>query len=98
MARQVIWTPLAQQKRKEILKFWIEKTQSKTYSTKLNNLFKESTKLLSNHPDIGRRTDMHGVRVKIVRDYLLFYEVSDSTISILTVWDSRQDPDDLKIR
>lgn len=38
MARHVIWTPLAQQKRKEILEFWIEKTQSKEYSIKLNQL------------------------------------------------------------
>lgn len=98
MARHVIWTPLAQQKRKEILEFWIEKTQSKSFSIKLNNLFKESTKLLSDHPNIGRRTDLQGVRVKIVRDYLLFYEVSESSIYILTVWDSRQNPDKLKIR
>lgn len=98
MARKVIWSPLAQQKRKEILEFWIEKTQSKNYSIKLNNLFKESTKLLSDHPNIGRKTDINGVRVKIVRDYLLFYEFSDSSLNILTVWDSRQNPDKLKIR
>lgn len=98
MARTVIWTPLAQRKRKEILEFWTERNKSTAYSKKLNSLFKEAAKLLSDHPNIGRRTDFPGVRVKIVRDYLLFYEYTDTKIYVLTVWDSRQDPDELKTR
>lgn len=98
MALQVIWSPLAQQKRKDILKYWIEHNGSNTYSIKLNYLFKEATHLLSKFPNIGRTSDIQGVRVKIVRDYLLFYEITESTIVILTIWDNRQNRQELKIK
>ena len=97
MARKVIWAPLAQQKRKEILLYWIERNKSKDFSRKLNKLFIQAANLLAKHPNIGQLTDYHQVRVKIVRDYLLFYEYTESTIFILTIWDSRQNPEKLKL-
>lgn len=98
MALEVNWSPLAQQKRKNILKYWKERNGNSTYSIKLNSLFKEATRQLAKFPHIGRPSDVEGVRIKIVRDYLLFYEETESSIEILTVWDSRQDPDELEIR
>ncbi len=53
MAKEVIWSPLAKQKRIEILQFWIEHNQSNTYSLKLNELFKESEQIVSKYPHIG---------------------------------------------
>ena len=47
---------------------------------------------------MGRTTDIHGVRVKIVRDYSIFYEIYNGELRILTIWDGRQDPEQLKIR
>lgn len=98
MALKVNWSPLAQEKRKNILEYWKEQNRNSTYSIKLNSLFKEAVQQLAKFPYLGRASDIEGVRVKIVRDYLLFYEVTKSSIEILTVWDSRQDPDELKIR
>ncbi|WP_422362108.1 type II toxin-antitoxin system RelE/ParE family toxin [Reichenbachiella sp.] len=98
MAHKIIWSPLAQQKRKHILTYWNERNANSSFSRKLNSLFVEATNQLSKFPYIGRASDIEGVRVKIVRDYLLFYEVKGSVIQILTVWDNRQDPDELKIR
>ncbi|MCV9387507.1 type II toxin-antitoxin system RelE/ParE family toxin [Reichenbachiella ulvae] len=97
MALQVNWSPLAQDKRKSILAFWIENNGDHSYSLKFNSLFKEATTQLSKFPYIGRPSDIPGVRIKIVRDYLLFYEDTKFTIEILTIWDSRQDPTNLKI-
>jgi addiction module RelE/StbE family toxin len=97
MAKQVIWTKNAQRERKEILKYWIEQNKSKTYSIKFNNLFKESINLLKIRPEIGKKTDIENVRIKIVRDYLIFYELTPDFINILSTWDSRQDPNKLKI-
>lgn len=98
MALEIVWSPLAQQKRKEILAYWKERNGNSEYSNKLNALFIEAVRLLSKFPNIGRESDIKGVKVKIVRDYLLFYEVSDARLEILTVWDSRQNPDELQIR
>jgi len=75
-----------------ILDYWTKKNQSSAYSKKLNQLFKTATLLLVDHPKIGRPTDHENVRIKIIKDYFLFYEETDTEIYILTVWDSRQDP------
>lgn len=97
MARQVIWSLRAQQDKKEILEYWIKRNKSNSYSIKLNELFKESTKIIAGYPQIGKLTNEKNVRVKIVKDYLLFYEVTENHIFVLTIWDSRQDPDKLKV-
>lgn len=98
MVRRVVWTPLAQKNRKEILKYWIEHNQSNRYSKKLNHLFKAAVKLLTKYPNIGKTTNIPGVKVKVIRDYLLFYKFNDSTLFILTVWDARQNPDKLRLK
>jgi len=41
-------------------------------------------------------TDDSKARIKIVRDYLIIYEETETQIFILTIWDSRQGPDKLK--
>lgn len=77
MARRITWTPKAQQDRKEILRYWQERNQSNTYSKKLNQLIRKAVILIAAHPHIGRRTNIENVRVKLLRDYLIFYEESE---------------------
>jgi plasmid stabilization system protein ParE len=95
MARQIIWSLRAQNDKKEILDYWRRRNKSDTYSKKLNALFKESIKILKDFPQIGKETDDHKVRIKIVKNYFIIYEETQSQILILTIWDSRQDPDKL---
>ncbi len=95
MAKRIIWSYKAQKDRKNILNYWFLRNKSKTYSAKLNSLFQQAILLVSNHPNIGTPTNFGTVRSKIVRDYQIFYEVNDDSIHILTVWDSRQNPDKL---
>jgi plasmid stabilization system protein ParE len=95
MARQVIWSLRAQDDRKKIFTYWNHRNKSNAYSKKLNGLFKEAISLLKKYPNIGRQTTDKLVRVKIVRDYLIIYEATEKEIFILTIWDSRQDPEEL---
>lgn len=95
MAKRVIWSPLAIKRRREILEYWIKHNRSKTYSRKLNSLFKGAQKLISLHPNIGVPTNDPKVRHKLVRNYSLFYELGEDAITILTVWDHRRDPSKL---
>jgi plasmid stabilization system protein ParE len=96
MVKDIIWSPLAQSQRKSVLEYWINRNKSKSYSIKLNRLIKEAITLISSNPEIGRKTDIPNVRIKIVRDYLIFYEIQDESLHILTFWDSRQNPKKLK--
>ena len=92
--RKIIWTATAKFERKEILEYWINRNKSNTYSKKLNQLFSEAVKLLSEHPKIGRTTNDGETRINIVRDYLIFYEFNEKELIIQSVWDSRRDEND----
>ena len=98
MALQVVWSIRAQSDRKEILDFWRRRNKSNTYSRKLNQLFKKSVEIIRDFPQIGKHTEDDNVRVKIVKDYLIFYELTETNLIILTIFDTRQDPEKLKIR
>ena len=98
MAYQIVWTEKANIERQHILEFWAENNKSKVYSLKLNKLFISTIRDLSNRPNLGRKTEFKNVRVKIVRDYLIFYEIIKKEILILSVWDARRDKKNLKIR
>lgn len=98
VTRKIVWTQKANQERKEILAYWIEQNQSKAYSIKLNKLIKETLQLAAQYPNTGRKTTLNNVRVKIIRDYLLFYEINETTLVVLAIWDSRRDEKTLNIK
>ena len=95
MVRRVIWTVRAQNDRKEIFEYWNKRNKSNLYSKKLNELIKKSLKLIAKYPLIGKLTDKKNVRAKVLRDYLIIYEVMPTEIVVLTIWDCRQNPEDL---
>ncbi|MFZ4056941.1 MAG: type II toxin-antitoxin system RelE/ParE family toxin [Ferruginibacter sp.] len=79
-----------------MFKYWSDRNKSNRYSQKLNQFFKEAILLLREHPYIGRSTDVDCVRIKIVKDYLLIYEITETSINILSIWDGRQDSSKLE--
>ena len=97
-ARKINWTKEANFERKEILDYWIIRNKSKTYSIKLNKLFINTLKQISDNPKIGRKTNFENVRVKIVRDYLLFYEFDPKQIKVLSLWDGRRDDSTIPVK
>lgn len=96
--RKIIWTQKANFERKEILDYWFRRNKSKVYSTKLNKLFIENLKFLSDNPLAGRKTQTENIRVKIIRDYLLFYEIQTNELIVLTIWEGRRNDELLKIK
>jgi addiction module RelE/StbE family toxin len=96
MVKQVVWSLRAQNERKQILDYWRTRNKSNSYSKKLDKLFRESVRIIKDFPQVGKTTDERNARIKIVKDYLLIYEETESQILILTIWDSRRDPDRLK--
>jgi toxin YoeB len=96
--RKIVWTQKANEERKEILAYWIERNQSKTFSVKLNKLIKETLLITAFYPDTGRKTTIEKVRVKIIRDYFLFYEANKTTLVVLAIWDGRRNDKALNIK
>lgn len=92
MARQIVWTERAQKERIEILTFWNNHNKSTSYSKKLNNLIREALRLISRHPFIGKPTNKKNIKVKILKNHLLIYEITSDEIIVLSVWDCRQKP------
>ena len=92
MAKKIVWSAKAQNDRKEIILYWKERNQSIQYCQKLNSLFNNATNLISKFPKIGKLTGYKDTRIKIVKDYLIVYKEYESQISIITIWDGRQDP------
>ena len=62
------------------------------FSIKLDLLFVQAASLISNFPEIGRESEIPNIRIKIVKDYKIFYLNNEDHIQIIRVWDVRQDP------
>ena len=95
--RKINWTAKANFERKEILDYWIQHNKSKVYSIKLNKLFMETMKQVAESPTIGRKTEFENIRVRIIRDYLLFYKYDQKQVKVLTVWDGNREEKTLEI-
>lgn len=96
MVRKIIWSPTAKTQLKGILKYWIDRNKSTTYSKKLNHLFKEAINIISKNPGIGHVTSKENVKVKIVRDYLIVYQLAPDSIDILAIFDGRRNPEEIE--
>jgi len=96
MAKKIIWTQTAQTDRKQIFEYWNLRNKSNLYSSKLNELFNSYIKSLAIHPKIGFLTEYKNIRAITVKDYQIFYLSDIDCITIITIWDSRQNPNRLK--
>ncbi|CAN5515027.1 hypothetical protein BH09BAC6_BH09BAC6_06650 [soil metagenome] len=97
MAKKIRWSPRAQQDRFEILEYWLNRNKSKTYSEKLNQILLDNIEPLAKMPELGLPTRYASVRIKIIHDYLVYYQIADAYIEILDIWDSRRNPKKFKL-
>lgn len=96
MAKRIVWSLQANEQKKNILSYWYQRNKSLEYPRKLNNLLISAINLIAEYSYPRVITDMDGVYVKIVRDYKIFYQEDTSFIYIISIWDTRQDPEHLE--
>ena len=96
--RKIIWSPRAKQDLLEILDFYNTRNGNKAYSIKLNAIIQKSIRKLRTQSQIGRNSDIKHIKCLIISDFCVFYEVRPNLIEIVTIWNSNQDPDKLKIQ
>lgn len=97
MAKRIIWAPQAVADRIQILDYWYKRLGTKEYSQKLDGMFKESAALLSKFPFLGRQVPKREERVFVKDHYQIFYLNQEDTITILHLWDSRRNPEELDL-
>tara|TARA_R110002051_G_scaffold174602_2_gene244821 strand:- start:10773 stop:11072 length:300 start_codon:yes stop_codon:yes gene_type:complete len=96
--REIKWTYRAIKDKIAIYEYWIRKNKSISYPKKLESLFNEVMTLTAIFPEAGMQTELDGIRIRVVKHFQLVYRITDATIEVLTVWDSRQNPKKLKIK
>ena len=97
VARRIIWTTSAKLQLKEIFEYFNSRNKSKSYSLKLNRIIQIELKTLLLQSNIGKKTDTINVRGLLIENYFVFYEINQTDIVVLAVWDTRQNPENLKI-
>lgn len=100
MARTVVWTARAQQSRVDILAFWKHYTGSIRYPQRIENQIRATIDRIKVFPGIGHlEPDHDGVRSFLVLYHLrLFYTATEQNITLLEIWDLRQDPQRLNLK
>lgn len=98
MAKQIIWTVKAKNELIDILDYWNYRNKSTTFSKKLNNLITEQLCLILDFPETGRKTDIENVRVKIIQKYLLYYQLIDENLYVLTIRHGSKNPKSLRLK
>lgn len=98
MAKRIIWSEDAYLDKVQIFSYWNNRNKSNLYSKKLNRLFNDTIKSILETPSMGRKTNVENIKRIIARDYFLIYEENETTLTILRIWDSRQDPNKLKFK
>ena len=90
--RNVIWTRTADIQFVGILEYWAKRNKSNTYSIKLVKLVAERTKQIAEKPFTYKATNFKDTRVASIRNFSIYYKVSNDKIIISAFWDNRQDP------
>ena len=95
--RIIVWTSTAKKELKYILEFFNFRNKSKTYSQKLYTKIQFELNLLILQPTIGKKTNSVNVRGLLIENYYVFYEENEKHLIILSIWDTRQNPERLKL-
>ncbi len=89
--KEIIWSQRAKEELKEILEYYNTRNGSTKYSLKLIDEIEDLLNTLSQSEFIGRLTANKKTRVVVMKVYLVFYEINENKIEILSFWDNRQD-------
>ena len=97
-ARKVIWSVNAQAAKKSIFFYWNNRNKSTIYSEKLELIFKETLQRITVFSDGSLATNKINIRYVLIRDYYLIFEITEKAITVLDIWDTRQNPENFPIK
>ena len=93
MIQSAVWTDLAIQSLNETYDF-VLKQWNKSISNEFLGSVDKAIDLLMTNPYLGLSIENTNFRRTLVNKHIsLFYEISNDQLTILFIWDNRQDPD-----
>jgi plasmid stabilization system protein ParE len=96
--KEIVWSNHAKVEFSTVLEFYFLRNGNANYSKKLVGEVEGLLKTVSKSHLIGRLTSNKVTRVVVMDVYLIFYEVNDKQIEIISFWDNRQSMDKRKIQ
>lgn len=94
--RKIKWSLRAIHNKIAIYEYWLERNKSPAYPEKLERLFDEAVLRAAVFPFSGIKTKNKNIRIQLVKNYKLVYHVTEIHIEVITIFDSRRDPKELK--
>ena len=91
--RKIVWSNRAIKRLYGIMEFYDQRNKSKTYSNKLFQVIQKQIKVLVKFPEIGLRTTEETTRGLIIQDFIVYYQITENSIIIHSIWDCRQNPE-----
>lgn len=95
MAGRIIWSDLAEQTVRDICGYWNLRNRSHAYSLKLTRKLDQEIGTLIDFPLSGAELGLGDIRYLVVDAYQILYRIDSDAIVIITVWNSRQNPESL---
>ena len=92
MALTILYSPLFLDSLQSILEYYDERNGNSHYSRKLLALFQRQIGLLSQMPDIGRKTNFPQIRVLFVDNYGIEYQKRNDSILVINIYSCMTNP------
>lgn len=96
--KEIIWSELAKIEFSNVLEFYFYRNENSNYSLKILEEVEDLLETLSENEGIGRLTSNKITRVIPMKVYLIFYEINQNRIEIVSFWDNRQYLEGRKIK
>ena len=93
------WSNRAVKEKSDILRYWIKRNGSATYSEKIETETDKAINLILKNTHIGEKVKNRDNvrRLTVMRDFSIYYSVIKENVYILSFWDNRQNQERLKL-
>lgn len=102
VSMKVIWQPLAMQDLRDVYDYYVDNASLK-FAKELKKKILDSSKYLSKNPEMGQIEENPRLSKRVYRyflveeNYKVLYIVSETEVNILSVFDTRQSPNEMKV-
>jgi hypothetical protein len=90
MSKQLVWSKRAAEDLTNLQNDFDKRNRSNLYSTKLMKAFRASAYFIEKYPMASLPTSDETVRGFVILHYILFFQIFEDQILLISVWDGRQ--------